>query len=193
MTTPTDERGEFTRLLEQVRDGDQHAFDLLLAKVYDTLKEIARRQLWLRRRGSPLSTTELVHEAYFKLAGRGGQHWQDRVHFCGIAANAMRQVLVDHARHHNAAKRGGGGEPITLTAGHAAVGPSVIDVLALDQALERLGERSERLRLIVEYIFFGGMTQEEVASVLGVSTRTVERDWLKAKLFLHRELEEGEA
>jgi RNA polymerase sigma factor (TIGR02999 family) len=188
MTTPTDERGEFTRLLARVRDGDQQAFDLLMATVYDTLKGIARRQLSVRRHGSALSTTELVHEAYFKLAGRGGQHWQDRVQFCGIAASAMRQVLVDHARHHNAAKRGGGADPITLTAGRGADGPSVVDVLALDQALDRLGERNERLRRVVEYLFFGGMTQEETAAVLGVSTRTVERDWLKARLFLHREL-----
>jgi len=193
MTTSTDERGEFTRLLAQVRDGDQHAFDRLLAMVYDTLKGIARRQLSMRRRGSALSTTELVHEAYFKLAGRGGQQWQDRVHFCGIAANAMRQVLVDHARHNNAAKRGGGADPITLTAGHDVAAPNVVDVLALDQALDRLGERNERLRRVVEYLFFGGMTQEEVAEVLGVSTRTVERDWLKAKLFLHRELHAGGA
>ena len=188
MTTPTDERGEFTRLLARVRDGDQQAFDLLMAMVYDTLKGIARRQLSVRRHGAALSTTELVHEAYFKLAGRGGQHWQDRVQFCGIAASAMRQVLVDHARHHDAAKRGGGADPITLTAGHGAAGPSVVDVLALDQALDRLGERNERLRRVVEYLFFGGMTQEETAAVLGVSTRTVERDWLKARLFLHREL-----
>jgi len=175
-------------LLEQVRDGDQHASDRLLAMAYDTLKEIARRQLSGRRRGSALCTTELVHEAYFKLAGQSGQYWQDRAHFCGIAANAMRQVLVDHARRRGAAKRGSDADPITLTAGLNAVDPSVVDVLALDQALDRLGERSERLRRVVEYLFFGGMTQEEVAAVLGVSTRTVERDWLKAKLFLHREL-----
>jgi RNA polymerase sigma factor (TIGR02999 family) len=193
MTTSTDERGEFTRLLAQVRDGDQHAFDRLLATVYETLKEIARRQLSRRRRGSALSTTELVHEAYFKLAGRGGQSWQDRVHFCGIAANAMRQVLVDHARQRNAAKRGGGADPITLTAGLGSAEPSVLDVLALDQALDRLGERNERLRRVVEYLFFGGMTQEEVAAALGVSTRTVERDWLKARMFLHRELHAGGA
>jgi RNA polymerase sigma factor (TIGR02999 family) len=191
MTTSTDERGEFTRLLAQVRDGDQHAFDRLLATVYDTLKGIARRQLSHHRHGAALSTTELVHEAYFKLAGRGGQSWEDRVHFCGIAANAMRQVLVDHARQRNAAKRGGGADPITLTAGLGSVEPSVVDVLALDQALDRLGERNERLRRVVEYLFFGGMTQEEVAAALGVSTRTVERDWLKARLFLHRELHAG--
>jgi RNA polymerase sigma factor (TIGR02999 family) len=193
MTTSTDERGEFTRLLAQVRDGDQHAFDRLLATVYGTLKEIARRQLSRRRRGSALSTTELVHEAYFKLAGRGGQSWEDRVHFCGIAANAMRQVLVDHARQRNAAKRGGGADPITLTAALGSAEPSVLDVLALDEALDRLGERNERLRRVVEYLFFGGMTQEEVAAALGVSTRTVERDWLKARLFLHRELHAGGA
>jgi RNA polymerase sigma factor (TIGR02999 family) len=191
MTESTDERGELTRLLEQVRHGDRHAFDRLLAMVYDTLKEIAHRQLSVRRRGSALCTTELVHEAYFKLAGRGGELWADRAQFCGIAANAMRQVLVDQARYRNATKRGGGDEAITLTAGHGAVDPSVVDVLALDQALERLGERNERLRRVVEYLFFGGMTQEEVAVVLGVSTRTIERDWLKAKLFLHRELHAG--
>jgi RNA polymerase sigma factor (TIGR02999 family) len=191
MTTSTHERGEFTRLLAQVRDGDQHAFDRLLAMGYDTLKEIAHRQLSLHRRDSALSTTELVHEAYFKLAGRGGQSWQDRVAFCGIAANAMRQVLVDQARQRNAAKRGGGADPITLTAGLGSAAPSVVDVLELDQALDRLGERNERLRRVVEYLFFGGMTQEEVAAALGVSTRTVERDWLKARLFLHRELHAG--
>lgn len=187
MTTSAHERGEFTRLLEQARDGDTHAFDRVLAKAYDTLKEIAHRQLSVRQRGSALCTTELVHEAYFKLAGRGAQVWEDRAQFCGIAANAMRQVLVDQARHRNAAKRGGGAEAITLTAGRA-VDPSVVDVLALDEALDRLGARNERLRRVVEYLFFGGMTQEEVAAVLGVSTRTIERDWLKAKLFLHREL-----
>jgi len=188
MTTSTDERGEFTRLREQVRDGDQRAFGRLLAMAYDTLKEIARRQLSRRRRESALCTTELVHEAYFKLAGQATPSWEDRAHFCGIAANAMRQVLVDHARRRTAAKRGGDADPVTLTAGHAAVEPSVVDVLALDEALDRLGELNDRLRRIVEYIFFGGMTHEEVAEVLGVSTRTVERDWLKAKLFLHREL-----
>jgi RNA polymerase sigma factor (TIGR02999 family) len=193
MTMSADERGELTRLLEQVREGDQHAFDRLLAMLYETLKEIARRQMSLRRRGSALSTTELVHEAYFKLAGGGPRHWQDRVQFCGIAANAMRQVLVDQARQRNAAKRGGGADPITLTAGHDVVQPTVVDVLALDEALDRLGERNERLHRVVELLFFGGMTQEEVAALLGVSTRTVERDWLKARLFLHRELHAEEA
>ena len=188
MTTPSDERGEFTRLLEQVRDGDEHAFDLLVAMVYDTLKRIARRQLSQRRDGATLCTTELVHEAYFKLAGQAGRSWQDRVHFCAIAAKAMRQVLVDHARRRHAAKRGGGDQPITLSSWRDAGEPSVVDVLALDEALDRLGALNERLRRVVEYLFFGGMTQEEVAAVLGVSTRTVERDWLKAKMFLLREL-----
>lgn len=193
MTTPSDERVEFTRLLEQARDGDKQAFDLLLTVVYDTLKRIARRQLSLRRRDSTLCTTDLVHEAYFKLAGAAGQNFQDRVAFCGIAANAMRQVIVDHARRRNAAKRGGGVELITLASWQGAGEASAIDVLALDEALDRLGELNGRLRQVVEYLFFGGMTQEEVAAALGVSTRTVERDWLKAKLFLHREIHAGGA
>lgn len=193
MTTPVDERGEVTRLLERLRGGDQQAFEPLLATVYDTLKEIARRQLARRRRDAPLCTTELVHEAYFKLVGQAGQGWEDRAHFCGVAANAMRQVLVDHARRLNASKRGGGAEALSLSAGHGAVDAPVVDVLALDAALDRLGELNERLRRVVEYLFFGGMTQQEVAVLLGVSTRTVERDWLKARMFLHRELHAGDA
>ena len=193
MTTPVEERGEVTRLLERLRGGDRQAFEPLLAVVYDTLKQIARRQLARHRRGSALCTTELVHEAYFKLAGRAGQDWEDRAHFCGVAANAMRQVLVDHARRLNATKRGGGAEALSLSAGHGVVDAAVVDVLALDAALDRLGERNERLRRVVEYLFFGGMTQEEVAVLLGVSTRTVERDWLKARMFLHRELHAGDA
>jgi RNA polymerase sigma factor (TIGR02999 family) len=193
MTTPVEERGEFTRLLARLRDGDQQAFEPLLATVYDTLKGIARRQLSRRRRGAALCTTELVHEAYFKLSGQAEHEWRDRAHFCAIAASAMRQVLVDQARRLNAAKRGGGAEPISLTAGHGAVDASVVDVLALDEALDRLGALNERLRQVVEYLFFGGMTQQEVAELLGVSTRTVERDWLKARMFLHRELHAGGA
>src|SRR5688500_11103320 len=177
MMTTSDERAEFTRLLGRARDGDKESFDLLLATVYDTLKRIARKQLSLRRRESTLCTTDLVHEAYFKLAGAAGQNFQDRVHFCGIAANAMRQVVVDHARRRNAAKRGGGVELITLASGQGVGEASAVDVLALDEALDRLGELNDRLRRVVEYLFFGGMTQEEVAAAMGISVRTVERDW----------------
>jgi len=182
--------GEVTRLLVAARGGDRVAADRILPLVYDDLRRLARRHLRREMGERTIQATELVHEAYLKFGG-SALGAADRSHFLALASHAMRQVLVDHARHDNAAKRGGGGEPITLSAGHAAAGPSVIDVLALDQALDRLGELSERLRRIVEYIFFGGMTHEEVAAILGVSTRTVERDWLKAKLFLHRELEEG--
>lgn len=182
-----------TRLLEQLRQGSQDAVDRLMPLVYSALKEIARRQLSRHERSSTLCTTELVHEAYFKLARQRVPNWRDRAHFCGIAAHAMRQVLVDHARSRSATKRAGGAQPITLTASHSGVEPSAIEVLALDEALDRLDRLNERLRRVVEYRFFGGMTDEEVAAVLGVSTRTVERDWLKAKLFLHRELHREDA
>ena len=190
MTTSADERGEFTRLLERVRDGDRQAFDRLLAMVYGTLKEIARRQLSVRQRGSALSTTELVHEAYFKLAGRGGQQWQDRAHFCGIAANAMRQVLVDQARARRAAKRGPGWTSTTLTDGAwvAALDPEAL--LALDDALGRLEPRQ---RQVVECRFFGGMDDAEIAAALGITDRTVRRDWVKARAWLNRWLHDGSA
>jgi len=183
MTTPADERGEFTRLLERVRDGDEHASDLLLAMAYDTLKEIARRQLSLRRRGSALSTTELVHEAYFKLAGRGARYSQDRAHFCGIAANAMRQVLVDHARSRLAAKRGGGVRAVTFSESVWTADFAPEELLALDAALGRLEERQRR---VVECRFFAGMEEKEIAEALGVTERTVRRDWAKARAWLVR-------
>ena len=180
--------GDVTQLLRQLREGDETAFEQLVPRIYGVMKGIAQRQLARQRRGVTLCTTDLVHEAYFKLARQPSPDWRDRAHFCGIAASAMRQVLVDRARRRNAVKRGGGMSPITLTAGHDAFEPAVIDLIAFDEALDRLDRVSERLRRVVEYRFFGGMTEEEIAAVLDVSTRTVERDWLKAKLFLHREL-----
>jgi RNA polymerase sigma factor (TIGR02999 family) len=180
--------GEITRLLQAVRDGDRRAFDRLLPMVYDSLKKISRRQL--RRRGSDveLRTTELVHETYLKMAGQDWADWEDRAHFYAVAARAMRQVLVDHARRKGAEKRGGDRRRVTLAGRHLHVRMRPVEILALDEALDALDARSERLRKVVELRFFGGLTEREIAGVLDVSTRTVERDWVKARLFLHRRL-----
>lgn len=180
--------GRVTRLLARAREGDAEALDELFPLVYETLKGISRRQLRSRGAGCTLSTTELVHEAYFKLVPGTGVEWRDRKHFHAVAARAMRQVLVDRARRRTADKRGGDRTRVTLTDRHLKFRMRLDELVALDEALERLEARNERLGKVVELRFFGGMTAGEAAEVLGVSTRTVERDWTKARLFLHREL-----
>lgn len=167
--------------------------DTLVPLVHDELRRIARRQL--RRVGAApgpgvLCTDELVNEAYLKLSAGAGTDWVDLAHFCGIAAHAMRQVLVDHARRAHAQKRGGGLRATTLSARHGAYEIRLDDLLALDQALDQLDAVDSRLRRIVECLFFSGMTQVQVAALLDVSTRTVEREWKKARLFLYRALHE---
>lgn len=163
--------------------------DALVPLVYDELRRIAKRQL--RRVGGRdgvglLSTGDLVNEAYLKLHAASPTTWVSEAHFYGVAAHAMRQILVDHARRAQAAKRGGGVQRTTLSARHGAYEIDLDELIALDEALDRLDEVDTRLRRIVEWLFFSGMTQRQVAELLGVSTRTVEREWRKAKLFLHR-------
>lgn len=185
----TPDSGEITRLLEEYREGDDAAFERLLPLVYDRLRTISRREL--RRRGgrrAVLHTTDLVHEAYLKLARPTSVEWKNRAHFFAVAARAMRQVLIDHARRRAADKRGGDPKRITLTDRHVRFRVRMDELLALDEALDRLDELNERLRRVVELRFFAGMSEKEIAGVLDVSTRTVERDWVKARLFLHREI-----
>lgn len=166
------------------------AFDDLVPVVHDELRRIARRQL--RRvgaaEGGVLSTDELVNEAYMKLRAAAPTAWRDDAHFFGVVAHAMRQILVDHARRAQARKRGGGLLATTLSSQHGAVEIRLDELIALDEALDRLDAVDSRLRLVVEYLFFGGMTQAQVADLLGVSTRTVEREWKKARMFLLRTL-----
>ena len=178
-------RSEITRLLAAVRDGERQALDRLLPLVYDELRSLARRQMGRERPDHTLHSTALVHEAYLKLAGGGGVEAADRNHFLAIAARAMRQVLVDHARRRLAAKRGGDWQLTTLADGHQAVEFRPEEMLALDRALERLEPRQ---RQVVEYRFFAGMEEAEIAAVLGMSERTVRRDWVKARAWLYREL-----
>jgi RNA polymerase sigma factor (TIGR02999 family) len=178
-----------TGLLAQVRDGDPEALERLMPLVYEEMRHVAQRQLRGQRDGHTLSTTALVHEAYLKLVDQTRVAWTDRAHFFGVAARAMRQVLTNHA-HRRAASKRGGQRRIALDEAVLAVDEQAELLLALDEALTRLSALNERLSRVVEYRFFGGMTEDEVATALGISERTVRRDWLKAKLWLYTELSE---
>jgi RNA polymerase sigma factor (TIGR02999 family) len=182
------ESGQVTELLRRFQDGDRQALDQIYPLVYDELRLAARRALARERDRMTLQATELVHEAFFKLVGADGVQWQGRAHFIAIASRAIRQILVDHARRVRAEKRGGGAEHVTLGDADAALTVPAEEMLALDDALAKLGDMEPRLRTVVEYRFFGGLSEREIAEVLGVSERTVQRDWIKARAWLHKEV-----
>lgn len=188
MVTSDPRLGEVTRLLHLVRDGDKEAFDHLLPLVYEELRRIARRQLRRERQQHTLQPTGLVHEAYLKLVDQAAVAWQGRAHFLGVAARAMRQILVDYARRRNAGKRGGDWVQTTLTHRDLGIDMPLEELISLDAALDRLDELDPKLRQVVEYRFFAGMTEEEIAEVQGVTTRTVQRAWAKARAWLYKEL-----
>jgi len=189
-----------TELLVAWRGGDRAALDRLFPLVYEELRRISHRQLGAERAGHTLSTTALVHEAYLKLVDQTRAQWVDRAQFYAVAARAMRRILVDYARRHRAAKRGGDRERVSLDvqnlgeplaeAPAAAADERADTLIALDDALARLAELDERLSRVVECRFFGGLTEEETAAVLGVTARTVRRDWVKAKAWLYRAMRE---
>jgi len=183
---------EITRLLVAYGNGDASALDSLLPRVYETLRGIARRRRSYER-GHTLDTTALVHEAYLALAGQTGLAPKNRLHFFAIASRLMRNILVDHARERAAQKRGGGLVRTSLDDREIAVEERAEELLALDQALDRLAALEPRMAKVVEYRFFGGLTLEETAELLEVSTMTVIRDWQKAKAWLYRFLQEGGA
>jgi RNA polymerase sigma factor (TIGR02999 family) len=162
----------------------------LYGQVYDELKRIAHRHLNDAGGADTLSTTDLVHEAYLKLSHTRGD-WENRAHFFGSASRAMRQVLVDFARRRKAEKRGGSREMVTLHSSDAALEIQLDELLALDSALDRLNQVDPRLHQVVELRFFGGLSPAEIAEILGVTARTVERDWIKARLFLLQQLDPG--
>jgi RNA polymerase sigma factor (TIGR02999 family) len=176
--------GEITRLLQDHRNGDRGAFDSLVPMVYEQLREIARRQLRRLPRGESLDTTSLVHEAYMQLVGETGVDWQDRSHFLAISARAMRRIAVDHARRRSAEKRGGGLAAVTLEPHHALAESQAETVLTVHKVLDELASVNERLVRVVECRYFGGYTEEETAAALGVNSRTVQRDWLRARAWL---------
>jgi len=182
-----------TSLLEKLRDGDEAALERLLPLVYEELRRIAQRHLRRQSVGHTLNTTALVHEAYIKMVDQTSAAWADRTHFFAVAACAMRQVLINHAHKHSTAKRGGGWRRIPFDETLLPVDDQAEMLLALDEALTRLAGLNERLSRVVELRFFGGMTEEEVATALGVSDRTVRRDWLKARMWLYTELAEDTA
>lgn len=183
-----EQHGTVTRLLHAARDGDVAAFDRLMPLVYDELKQVAGRQLRHEYAGPAPRPTVLVHELYLKLVDQAQIDWHGRAHFFSIAARAMRQILIDHARRRNAKKRGGDWQRVPLADRLLADDARWEELLALDDALDRLDALDERMRKVVEYRFFGGMTEREVASVLDVSARTVQRDWVKARAWLYNEL-----
>jgi len=181
-------REDVTVVLEQMRNGDKNAADKLLPLVYDEFRALARHYLAQERANHTLQPTALVHEAYMKLVDQTRVDWQGRSHFFAVAAQAMRRILVDHARSRQRDKRGGGRARVILDEAVALSPQKDEDVLALDEALERLAALDPRQAKVVELRFFGGLSVEEVAEALGVSKRTVEGDWTFARAWLSREL-----
>lgn len=180
--------GEITRLLRDWSEGDRGALDKLLPLVYGDLHRRAEAAMRSERGDHTLQPTALVHEAYLKLVDQRNIDWKNRAHFFGVAARAMRQVLVDHARRRAAGKRGYGEARITLSRANPATPAPSLDLLALDQAIERLAALDERQARLAELRLFGGLTVEESAEVLGCSHATVSREWKHAEVWLHREL-----
>ncbi|MBV9958072.1 MAG: sigma-70 family RNA polymerase sigma factor [Acidobacteria bacterium] len=179
---------EVTQILHDWSEGDAEAPARLMPLVYDELRRLARSYLQRENRGHTLQPTALVHEAYLRLVDQTRVSWQNRAHFYGIAANMMRRVLVDHARRRASGKRGGSAVRLSTEDVQIPLEERAADFVALDEALEELAKFDERKSRIVELRFFGGLTDEEIAEVLGVSTRTVLRDWKTARLWLYREL-----
>ncbi len=187
-TGPGQPPGEVTALLLAWRTGDREALEKLIPLVYGDLRERAERYLKRERAGHTLQPTALVHEAYLKLVDQTRVAWRNRAHFLGVAARAMREVLVDYARRHRSGKRGAGQTLVALEDGSAAASPRSVDLLALDVALERLASHDERQSRLVELRVFGGLTIDETAEALGISPATVSLDWKHAQAWLHREL-----
>ncbi|MDM7921801.1 MAG: sigma-70 family RNA polymerase sigma factor [Pyrinomonadaceae bacterium] len=182
---------DITRLLLEWRNGSERALDELMPIVYSELRRMARNYMRRQSPGHTLQTTGLVNEAYMRLVDSNRVNWQDRNHFFAVSAQLMRRILVDFARRKNSQKRGGDQIMVTLDERVDKAAESGTDLVALDEALTRLAEFSPRQSRIVELRYFAGLTEEQVADTLGVSSRTVRRDWNLAKAWLYRELQPG--
>jgi RNA polymerase sigma factor (TIGR02999 family) len=181
-------RHDVTELLHAIKAGDQAAFDRLVPLVYDELHKIAHLHLQRHRRSETLNTTALVHEVYLKMSKQAELDLEDRSHFLAVSACAMRQVIVQFARARTAAKRGGGEEIMPLDEQQIAIDDHAHQVLEINRILERLRERDDRLARVVECRFFGGLSEQETAEALGVSLRTAQRDWMRARAWLREEM-----
>jgi RNA polymerase sigma factor (TIGR02999 family) len=184
------EREAITELLLAYGEGMPGAFDRLVEVLYPELRRVARRQLSARKRPADpvLDTSVVVQEAYFKLVDGRRVSWRDRAHFFAVAARAMRQVIVDHARARRSRKRGEGASHMPLDGQQAAIAADADRILAVNEALDRLGDADARLLRVVECRFFAGFTEAETAGALSVSTKTVEREWQRAKAWLRSEI-----
>ncbi|KAA6459549.1 sigma-70 family RNA polymerase sigma factor [Acidobacteria bacterium AB60] len=186
------EREEVTLLLGQVAGGDQAAAPRLISLVYEDLRRLAGTYMRWERNSNTLQPTALVHEAYLRLVNQREVDWQGRTHFFSIAAQMMRRVLVDHARERLRDKRGGGAKPISLEDAVVLAPEQSLELINLNRSLERLTMVDPRQGQIVELRFFGGLSVEEVAQTLGVSSKTVQREWNVAKAWLHGDLKRSD-
>jgi RNA polymerase sigma-70 factor, ECF subfamily len=182
--------GEVTRLLGEIGRGEKEAMNQLLPLVYDELHRLARSYFRRERGEHTLQPTALVHEAYIRLVDQKAA-MESRGHFMAVAATQMRRILLDYARKHHAARRGGAGQKVVLEDTMAIASQRPVDMIALDTALSKLGELDATQARLVELRFFGGLSVEETAEVMGVSTATVKRSWSSARAFLHKEISGG--
>ncbi len=189
MGTEADNSQQISRILKDWGGGSQEAFDQLIPLVYDELRRQAARYLRRERPGHTLQTTALIHETYLKLVGQKNVDWQNRAHFYGIAAQAMKRILVDHARARHREKRGGAAENLPLDeARFVAAGQEKVDLIAMDEALTRLAQFDPQQARLVELKFFAGLSIEDIAETLRLSPATVKREWRSAKAWLYQEI-----
>jgi RNA polymerase sigma factor (TIGR02999 family) len=179
---------DVTRILEQIERGDPHAAQELLPLVYDELRKLAAQKMVQEGPGQTLQATALVHEAYLRLVGTEGRGWNSRGHFFAAAAEAMRRILIERARRMHAARRGGGQNRLDLDPAELAAPERSDDLLALDEALEQLAIKDARKAELVKLRYFAGLTMEQAAEALGISTATAHRDWNYARAWLHRSI-----
>jgi len=184
----SNQAGEVTTLLAAIKGGDSRASDRLLPLVYDSLRRLAQQMMGQERPGQTLQATALVHEAYLRLIGNEPTTWDDRRHFYGAAARAMRQILVERARRKGRIKHGGGRARVELDPDRVMMDDESVDHSALDEALHRLEVDEPRVAEVVMLRFYAGLGEQETAQAIGISTRTVRRDWIYAKAWLYKEM-----